>query len=213
MDAVQQARAFAVRAHAGEIVGGHQVRKYSGQPYVVHLQEVEGFIVEVSDDVRTRVVGILHDTVEDTDATIGDIREEFGDEIAHGVWLVTDVEKSAGNREERKVLDRARIATAPTWVKDAKLADLKSNTRDIAKHDPSFAVSYLKEILSLVDVLEDGNQTLLHDVRAALWRASDGLHERVATKAATAKAERAKAHEERVVEARRLRWEKAEAAA
>jgi len=217
MNVVEKAMHFATTAHAGEIVGGHQVRKYSGMPYVVHLAEVAATVKSVGGSDIQQAVAFLHDTVEDTDATLDEIYEEFLDfgkdvalQVMFGVTLLTDVEKSAGNRAERKAIDRDRAASAPGWVQTVKLADLLSNTKDIAANDPSFAIGYLAEKQLLLEVLTKGDQTLLQAARKALWEAHDGLHERAAVVSAAKKAARAKAHEERVVEARRLRWEKAE---
>lgn len=218
MDVIQKAMNFAARAHAGDIVGGHQVRKYSGAPYVVHLAEVAETVRSVGGTDIQIAVAFLHDTVEDTDVTLDDIYAEFKDEfgpvlalnIQYGVTLLSDVEKSAGNRAFRKQLDRQRISKAPRWVKDVKLADLLSNTKDIAANDPSFAIGYLAEKQLLLEALEGGNEELLRRARGALWEAYDGLHERAGAIAAAKKAARASAHEARVVESRRLRWEKAE---
>lgn len=218
MDVIQKAMIFAARAHAGDIVGGHQVRKYSGTPYVVHLAEVAGIVASVPHTDIQVAVALLHDTVEDTATTFDDIyaefAEDFGKDVAlaieHGVILLTDVEKSAGNRAQRKSIDRERISKAPNWVKTVKLADLLSNTKDIAANDPNFAINYLAEKLSLLDALEDGDQTLLQLARKALWENIDGLHDRAHAISDARKADKARAHEERVREARRLRWEKAE---
>lgn len=218
MDVIQKAMNFAARAHAGDIVGGHQVRKYSGAPYVVHLAEVAETVRSVGGTDIQIAVALLHDTVEDTATTFDDIyaefAEDFGKDVAlaieYGVILLTDVEKSAGNRAERKAIDRERISKAPSWVKTIKLADLLSNTADIAANDPAFAVNYLAEKLSLLDVLEDGDSTLLEAARKVLWESIDGLHDKVHAASVAKKAARAAAHEARVVESRRLRWEKAE---
>lgn len=218
MTLIERAMIFAARAHAGDIVGGHQVRKYSGAPYVVHLAEVAGIVKSVGGSDIQQAVAFLHDTVEDTPVTIDEIyaefAEDFGPDVALqiqlGVTFLSDVEKHMGNRAERKAMDRDRAASAPGWVQTIKLADLISNTKDIAANDPSFAVSYLAEKALLLEVLTKGDQTLLQAARKALWESYDGLHERVQAKAAAGKAARAKTHEESVREARRLRWEKAE---
>ncbi len=217
MTLIEKARQFATTAHAGDIVGGHQVRKWSGQPYVVHLAEVAAIVESVPHTDVQVAVALLHDTVEDTPVTLDEIYDaflDFGKEVAlqvmFGVTLLSDVEKSAGNRAERKAMDRDRAASAPGWVQTVKLADLISNTRDIAANDPAFAVSYLAEKQLLLEVLTKGDQTLLQAARKALWEAHDGLHERVQAASQAKKAARAAAHEASVREARRLRWEKAE---
>lgn len=215
---INHAMNFAVRAHAGDIVGGHQVRKYSGAPYVTHLAEVAGIVKSVGGTDIQQAVAFLHDTVEDTPVTLdeiyADFKEHFGADVALqiqlGVTLLSDVEKHMGNRATRKAMDRQRAANAPGWVQTIKLADLISNTNDIVANDPSFAVSYLAEKTLLLEVLTKGDPSLLAEARRVLWQAYDGLHDRVKAASQAKKAAKAKAHEDSVREARRLRWEKAE---
>jgi (p)ppGpp synthase/HD superfamily hydrolase len=166
-DLVNRAYFFAKAAH--EAVG--QKRKYTGgEPYIVHP-------LEVADLVRT-VVGhtdamlaaaLLHDTIEDTQETIDDIKREFGFEIAEMVDWLTDVSKPEdGNRAVRKAIDRDHTAKAPANVKTIKLADLISNTQSIVAHDPAFARVYLKEKAALLDVMGDADPVLLARARALL---------------------------------------------
>ena len=62
------------------------------------------------------VVAALHDTVEDTVATIETIAEIFCEEVAKGVWFLTKVPDFVGNRAERKALCEARLAAAPRII-------------------------------------------------------------------------------------------------
>ena len=88
-DLVDRARLFATSAHKRI---GHQ-RKYSNQPYQVHLQAVAKLVASVSDDPEMIAAAWLHDTVEDTPATLDDISGNFGEAVAELVENLTDVSK------------------------------------------------------------------------------------------------------------------------
>lgn len=123
-----------------------QKRKYTGDPYIVHPRAVADIVSKVDDCAWHQIcVALLHDVVEDTELTNQHIEELFGPMIAKGVWYLTNVEKSAGNRAERFELNLQRISEAPRAVKTVKIADLIENTSTIVEHDPHFAPVYLKE--------------------------------------------------------------------
>ena len=70
----KRAREFAVAVH-GKI--DHR-RKYTNEPYDVHLKDVARMVGEVTDDPEVLAAAWLHDTLEDTPATYEDIETEFG---------------------------------------------------------------------------------------------------------------------------------------
>jgi (p)ppGpp synthase/HD superfamily hydrolase len=74
-DIVQRAQEFATRAHQRI---NHQ-RKYTKVPYTDHLAATAKLVTTVTDDPVTIAAAWLHDTVEDTPATIQDLQKEFGD--------------------------------------------------------------------------------------------------------------------------------------
>ena len=77
-DLVKKADAFAAKAHEGQT-------DKAGLPYITHPRAVAAMI----EDETAKVAALLHDTVEDTDVTLEEIRAEFGDEIAAAVDLLT----------------------------------------------------------------------------------------------------------------------------
>ena len=81
-DILNKAYVFAMQAH------GPQTRA-SGDPYFSHPLEVAGILTDLKLDTATIATALLHDTVEDTTATIDDIRGGFGEEIAGLVDGVT----------------------------------------------------------------------------------------------------------------------------
>lgn len=155
---VARAREFAVATHRRI----DHVRKFSGQPYDVHLKAVAELVAEVSDDPETLAAAWLHDAVEDTPATLADIERELGAGVAGLVEELTDVSKPGdGNRARRKELDRLHLAGASPRAKTVKLADLIDNAVDITHHDPRFAVRFLAEAEALIAVLGEGEPRLL----------------------------------------------------
>ena len=152
---VQRAIEFATQAHAG------QARKYTGEPYITHPIEVMQIVSTVTDDPEVLAAAILHDVVEDTPATIMNIRIGFTPRVAELVSDLTDVSKPEdGNRATRKELDRQHTAKASPDAKTIKLADLISNSHSIVKDDPNFAKVYMKEKAALLEVLTEGNAEL-----------------------------------------------------
>lgn len=81
---VEKAYVFAARAHAG------QVRR-SGEPYLSHPMSVAYILAQMKLDLPTIAAGLLHDTVEDTNVTIEEIRHLFGDTVADIVDGVTKI--------------------------------------------------------------------------------------------------------------------------
>jgi (p)ppGpp synthase/HD superfamily hydrolase len=93
-----EARAFAIAVHGGQLYGKH--------PYVFHLDQVADIASHYGPEAE--VLAYLHDTVEDTSATLDEVRERFGSFIADCVALLTD--QPGGNRKERKSKTYAKLA-------------------------------------------------------------------------------------------------------
>jgi hypothetical protein len=164
---VNRARKYATEAHQRI----NQRRKYNNEPYHVHLHAVAKLVESVSDDAEMIAAAWLHDTVEDTQATLDDIEAEFGITVAELVEELTDVSRPGdGNRAVRKAIDRRHLAQASSRAKTVKLADLIDNCKDIIRHDPGFAQVYLSEMDDLLDVLQGGN--------AELYRCAEKVHAR-----------------------------------
>ena len=164
MELFDKARIFATAAHAAVA----QLRKYTGEPYWVHPAEVVSIVMTVPHTDAMLAAAWLHDVVEDTGVTIETIRAEFGQEVAELVGWLTDVSRpDQGNRAVRKAIDRAHSAAAPAEAQTIKYADLISNTRSIAEHDPDFAKTYLKEKQLLLEVMTKGDPELYKQAQAS----------------------------------------------
>src|SRR3954447_6102939 len=79
---LNRAYVYAMQAHGPQ-------KRASGDPYFSHPLEVAGILTDLKLDTATIATALLHDTVEDTSATIEDIEETFGSEIAGLVDGVT----------------------------------------------------------------------------------------------------------------------------
>ena len=122
---------FAARKH------GRQRRKDAEQsPYVNHLIDVAALLAEQGDvrDLATLVAAVLHDTIEDTDATAEEIEREFGAEVRALVEELTDDKRLP--KERRKQLQVERAPHASAKAKAIKLADKIANVTDLTDSPP-----------------------------------------------------------------------------
>ena len=110
-------------------------KRVSGEPYMVHPLMVTRQLAEMHLDMVGLVTGLLHDVVEDTSATVAEVRKEFGDEVARCVDGVTKLSKlNLANREERQAESVRKMLLA--MVNDirvvlVKLADRLHNMRTL----------------------------------------------------------------------------------
>ena len=128
---LDRATLFAVKAHAGI------ERRGKGYPYIVHLFEAVEIVATMTKDQELLAAAILHDTVEDTDVTVEQIQEEFGERVAYLVAsdtdeMPTDVsEEDSWHSRKRAAIDR--LAHASRDAKIVALGDKLSNMRAIAR--------------------------------------------------------------------------------
>jgi len=119
---------FAVKYH------GTQLRA-SGEPYYLHPVEVATIMTEMRLDLASVITALLHDTVEDTEATIEDIEKEFGKEIAvlvDGVTKLTKIEFQPDNIRQAENFRKLLVAiSTDIRVLLIKLADRTHNMRTL----------------------------------------------------------------------------------
>src|ERR1700751_2797561 len=99
--ALNRAYVYSMKAH------GTQLRD-SGDPYFSHPVEVAGILAQMKLDTASIVTGLLHDTVEDTVATLDDIERVFGPEIARLVDGVTKLSRIALQSDQTKQAENFR---------------------------------------------------------------------------------------------------------
>jgi len=125
---IQAAYDLAVESHAGQ-------RRASGEAYVNHTVEVATILASLRLDTASIIGGLVHDTVEDTAITIGEIRERFGPEVATLVDGVTKIGKvEFRSHTEQQVENYRKLLLS--MAEDArvilvKLADRLHNMRTL----------------------------------------------------------------------------------
>lgn len=166
MDAlVKTARALAEYLHRD-----HK-RRYTGLPYATHLEEVAGYVRDAGLGPIAEAAAWLHDSIEDVGANHVMLVKELGggdDAVAVAdlvVWLTDPEHFDAGlkakSRTIRKAAKVVKIKDAPYLAKSVKLANVLSNTSDIAENDPAFAKSkYVSEMDALLTALVGGHADL-----------------------------------------------------
>ncbi|HWG03307.1 MAG TPA: HD domain-containing protein, partial [Trebonia sp.] len=124
-------RAFAVADHYHR----GQFRK-SGAPYITHPLAVAMLLAGIGMDTTTLAAALLHDTVEDTDLPIGQVKAEFGAEVAILVDGVTKLDGAKwGDRAEAETFRKMIVAASiDLRVIVIKLADRVHNMRTLAHH-------------------------------------------------------------------------------
>ncbi len=128
---IVKATDFAAKKHKG------QRRKGANEePYINHPLEVVKLLADVGriDDTRILSAAVLHDTIEDTDASEEEIRELFGKRVCGFVCEVTD-DKSL-SKAERKQKQIEHAPHLSTGAKQIKIADKISNIEDMIENPP-----------------------------------------------------------------------------
>ena len=127
-DVLNRAYVYGLRKH------GTQLRA-SGDPYFSHPVEVAGILAEMKLDTSSIVTGLLHDTIEDTDATRDEIAGMFGEEIARlvdGVTKLSRLEVQSETTKEAENLRKLVLAmSSDIRVLLVKLADRLHNMRTL----------------------------------------------------------------------------------
>ncbi|MET9605526.1 HD domain-containing protein [Streptomyces sp. NPDC006512] len=131
LSVLRRAYLLAETSHRG------QMRK-SGEPYITHPLAVTLILAELGAETTTLTASLLHDTVEDTDVTLDQVREEFGDEVCFIVDGVTKVEKiDYGAAAEPETFRKMLVATGnDVRVMSIKLADRLHNMRTLGVMRP-----------------------------------------------------------------------------
>ena len=146
LEPVRKAFDFAVKAHQGQT-------RSSGEPYMVHPIDVAETLAELRLDIPSIVTGLLHDTVEDTHATLEEITKEFGRDIADLVDGVTKLSKITFKTSEEKQAENFRkmilAMSKDIRVILVKLADRLNNMRTLDHLAPHKQKNIAQETLDI----------------------------------------------------------------
>jgi len=132
---LNRAYVYATKAHGAQM-------RHSGDPYYAHPIQVAGILASLHMDVQSICTGLLHDVLEDTEATYDDVVQLFGEEIAQlvdGVTKLGQVELSVPNptRQRRQAENFQKFVLAMSKdvrVLIVKLCDRLHNMRTLQFH-------------------------------------------------------------------------------
>ncbi len=137
----------------------HGQQRASGEPYYLHALAVMEILLGLNLDTDTLVAAILHDVVEDSEVSLGDIRAEFGDAIATMVDGVTKMERigefqqaglDSSNQQQAESLRKLLLAMAEdVRVVLIKLADRLHNMRTLGHLEPDKQRRIAQETLEI----------------------------------------------------------------
>jgi guanosine-3',5'-bis(diphosphate) 3'-pyrophosphohydrolase len=146
LELIARAYEFSAMAHAGQ-------KRHSGEDYIVHCIEVAKILADLHLDSATIAGGLIHDVVEDTSATLDDVRDAFGDEVVtvvDGLTKIAKVQFRTSTEQQvenfRKLLlsmaqdarviliklaDRLHNMRTLDWLREEKRRRIAQETRDI----------------------------------------------------------------------------------
>lgn len=160
---IQKAYVFAAAAHAGQT-------RLSGEPYMSHPLEVANILADMRLDEFAIVAALLHDTVEDTKATVAELEGKFGKEVAHIVDGVTKIGKMTFETKAQAQAENFRkmiVAMAEDIrVIMIKLADRLHNMRTLGFQKPEKQKRIAQETLDIYAPL--ANRLGLHFMKTEL---------------------------------------------
>ncbi|NDY57200.1 bifunctional (p)ppGpp synthetase/guanosine-3',5'-bis(diphosphate) 3'-pyrophosphohydrolase [Desulfovibrio sulfodismutans] len=163
LDLIRKAYVFSATAHAGQT-------RLSGEPYLSHPLEAANILAELRLDAATVCAGLLHDTVEDTKATVDGIEEDFGEEVADIVDGVTKISQISFESKEEAQAENIRkmiLAMAEDIrVVLVKLADRLHNMRTLDYQKPAKQALIAQETMDIYAPL--ANRLGLHRVKIEL---------------------------------------------
>jgi GTP pyrophosphokinase len=146
IEMIEKAYIFSASVHQGQI-------RLSGEPYLTHPMEVCGILADMKLDAKALATGLLHDTVEDTLATLEQVEEGFGKEVAFLVDGLTKISKiTLGNQEERQAENFRKMILAMSSdirILLIRLADRIHNMRTLEFQTPDRQLYIAKETLEL----------------------------------------------------------------
>ncbi len=163
LELIQKAYVFAAAAHVGQT-------RLSGEPYLSHPLAVAHRLAEMGFDEATIAAGLLHDTVEDTKATIEEIDEQFGEEVADIVDGVTKISLIPfESKEEAQAENIRKMILAMSHdmrVLMVKLADRAHNMSTLDFQKPHKQKRIAQETMDIYAPL--ANRLGLHRIKQQL---------------------------------------------
>ncbi len=154
---------FSAQSHEGQT-------RLSGEPYLLHPLQVAKILAEMEMDEATIVAGLLHDTVEDTDISVDEIEDLFGEEVADivdGVTKIGKMEFTSKAAAQAENIRKMILAMAEDIrVLMVKLADRLHNMRTLSFHSSIKQQLIAQETLDIYAPL--ANRLGLHFIKVQL---------------------------------------------
>ncbi len=145
-DALNRAYVFAMKKHGAQL-------RASGDPYYSHPVEVAGILTKFKLDCNSVIAGLLHDTVEDTDTTIEEVRSLFGDQVAalvDGLTKLAMIEQKSVYTKQAENFRKLLLAMSEDIrVLLIKLADRLHNMRTLDFLKPEKRTRIARETLDI----------------------------------------------------------------
>lgn len=163
---IQFVKEFADKAH------GKQVRKYTGDRYIVHPVRVMEMTRSFNHDTCVHAAALLHDVLEDTPVTAEQIAQALQPVMHNGevkkvirlVVELTDIFVADAypelNRRSRKEKEAERLSHVSPEAQSIKYADIIDNVKDIVRQDTNFAKVYVQEAKKMLQMMTSGNPQL-----------------------------------------------------
>lgn len=146
LDLINRAYVYSAKAHEGHV-------RRSGEPYLIHPLQVAEILSEMKMDVTTIVVGLLHDTIEDTEVTRDDLISRFGDEVTflvEGLTKISRLEFKSRQHRQAENLRRMILSMAQDIrVIMVKLADRLHNMRTLEHLPPEKRAAIARETMDI----------------------------------------------------------------
>jgi len=155
-DLISRAERFVRERHKGQF-------RRNGEPYINHPLRVSENVLKFKGSPRVSelaAAALLHDTLEDTDTKVSEIREKFGEFVALLVVQLT-IDRSIANTIgktkylSKKFSDERKVGD---WALAIKLADRLDNVSDFDIMDDEFVARYTLQTLEFLSVIENNRK-------------------------------------------------------
>lgn len=161
-----KAKETAIKAHEGQYRKGRD-EQGNKIPYSQHPIDVAELLKKVKTSKKMEELvsaAYLHDTIEDTNMTYENIKDEFGELVADLVQQLSSDPKEVKRLGKTDYLIN-KMLNMSSWGLVIKLADRAANTSDMAKANPTFRKKYIKETNKILQALETNRELTLSQKR------------------------------------------------